>query len=414
MVETAKPLLYSDEVNYEMMDPFKIDCQKAAITTAKNIERFENYGLIIKEITESRGESAYEIEVQVLKPMAFRLATVEEGLGTKIEIARQMRQWQAKANMAAEAHRIYGRSFHQGIGIDNAAMILNDLATRAASPVNFMLHVAAYPSEFFTDKELIQDLIEGTLFACNEVRCAWGGGESPTLRDIINAGHAVLSGSAMGFEFPDYNKPLSENNLRPGLSIVLLPSSGPHSNGITLLRTPTGILGVIAKRMGIDFDNHPEKLAEAYTYQLDDGQTYGEAVLAPTFLYSRLMDELVTEKAQVEYAVHISGHGWRKLMRAQRELSYIIDRIPEPQPVFRLIQEASGMADEQIYGDYNMGAGFALFVEKVKVPKVLEAAERLGYKALDAGVIEEGPRRVVFTEGTGKKVLFEDKTLQIR
>lgn len=415
MTEVQNPLLYSNEVNYREMDPFKIKCQQAAITTAENIERFRESGVIVREITESRGESAYEVQLQILHPMAIRIASVEEGLGSKIVIAKQMRELQAKAEMALKANQVYGRSFHRGIGVDNAAMILNDLATRGASPFVFMLHVAAYPSAFFADEDLTDDLISGTLSACNEVRCAWGGGESPALRDIVNPGHAVLSGSAMGLEFPDNNRPLSEKNLRAGQHIVLLPSSGPHSNGITLLRTPTGVLGTIAKRMmGIDLDSHPERIIDAYIYPLDDGQTYGEAVLAPTILYSRVIDELIAEKAQIQYAIHISGHGWRKLMRAQRNLTYVIDKIPEPQSVFRVIQETSGMTDEQIYGDYNMGAGFALIIEENDVTKVLDIAQRFGHQAIDAGYIEEGPRRVVFTENTGKNVKFEGDDLQIR
>lgn len=396
MAEDPRAIVYSDSgVNYGMMDPFKIACQQAALTTAGNINRFGTYGLEAREITQSRGESAYEVEVSVKRAdLVFRIASVEEGLGTKNEIALQMRELQAKLNLAEDVRAKLGRSFYRGVAIDNAAMILNDLSTRAATPVSFMLHVAAYPADWFTDEERNADLIEGTVDACNQARCAWGGGESPALRDIINPDHAMLSGSATGFVFPQHWKPYSEHKLDEGQRIILLESSGPHANGITLLRRDL-----------------LEKLPQGYETPLEDGQVYGEAVLAPTVIYSRLIDELFHNKVPVSYAVHISGHGWRKLMRAQKEFTYVIDKVPEPQPIFRKIQEVSGMSNEQIYGDYNMNAGFALYAPSDAVSEVLMFAAKLGYNALDAGYVEKGPRRVVINP---VGVEFPGSQLQIR
>lgn len=395
MAEQDKILQYSDSgVNYDLMDPFKIACQKAAITTAKNLERFSrSYGLYIHEITESRGESAYEVEIHSGLPTRLRIAHVEEGLGTKNEIAFQVRNLQVKIETAEEVSRQLGQSFYRGIGIDNAAMILNDLATRGASPVSFLLHVAAYPSDWFSDEQRNADLIAGTVEACNQARCSWGGGESAALRDIINPGHAVLSGSAWGLIFPTFGT-LSASRIEEGDRILLFGSSGPHSNGITLLRTSA-----------------MERLYYGYNTLISGDQTYGEAVLAPTIIYSRLMDEVIEKTTYPHYAVHISGHGWRKLMRAQREFTYVIDKIPEPPPVFKLIQDVTGMTNEQIYGDYNMGAGFAIFVEPQSVSNIMKIANSLGYKALDAGYVEVGPRRVVI-KPVG--VEFKGDTLQIR
>lgn len=136
-------------------------------------------------------------------------------------------------------------------------MVLNDLATGGASPLSFMLHVAAYPSSYFADEERNIDLIAGTVDACHQAQCAWGGGESPALRDIINPGHAVLSGSAIGLEFPTYNGIVGEDQLQPGDKIVLVGAPGPNANGITLLRT--SIL---------------ERLPKGYETILSDGKTY--------------------------------------------------------------------------------------------------------------------------------------------
>lgn len=393
---TEQPLRYSDSgVNYEMMDPFKIACQKAAITTARNIERFGPENLDVRENTESRGESAYEVDIRVLSaPHWLRMAHVEEGLGTKNEIVHQMEEWQAKANLVDEIAPTYGKSLYRGIAIDNAAMILNDLATRGASPVSFLLHVAAYPSDWFTDEERNNHLIAGTVLANNLARSSWGGGESPALRDIINSGHSLLSGSAWGLSFPEIKGEVTARNIGSGDRIVLLESTGPHANGITLLRTSI-----------------VERLSQGYETSLPDGTAYGEAVLAPTKIYCRAVDEILDADIPINYAIHISGHGWRKLMRAQREFSYIIDKIPEPQPVFKLLQDVSGMTNEQIYGDYNMGAGFALFIDPRDIEKTLDVAQRFGYQALDAGYVENGPRRVVINP---VGVEYKGEELQIR
>ncbi len=404
MTDQDPILRYSDSgVNYDLMDPFKIACQKAALSTSQNMNRFSKFGLEVHEITSSRGESAFEIEFNVRSATeaflpqyrTFRIAHVEEGLGTKNEIADQMRQLQEKFHLADDVKNIFGKSFYKGPAIDNAAMILNDLSTVGASPISFLLHVAAESSQWFTDEEKTEDLIAGTVEACNQARCNWGGGESPTLRDIINPGHCLLSGSAIGLEFPRQHGNLTANEIKEGNRIILLGSSGPHANGITLLRK--GLL---------------ERLPHGYETTLPDGQTYGEAVLTPTVIYAKLIDTLLDEPdVFINYALHISGHGWRKLMRAQRELTYVIDKIPTPQPIFQLVQEASGMTNEQIYGDYNMGAGFALFVPSKSVDKILTIGKKMSIKVLDAGYVEAGPRRVVINP---LGVEFKGDSLQIR
>lgn len=128
-------------------------------------------------------------------------------------------------------------------------------------------------------------------------------------------------------------------------------------------------------------------------------------------IYTRLVDELHNRQVRLHYAVHISGHGWRKIMRPQKQFTYVIDRIPQPQPIFRLIQEVSGMSNEQIYGDYNMSAGFALFADQYYVPIILNTAKALGFTALDAGVVEPGPKKVVI-KPVG--VEYQGEALQVR
>lgn len=359
-----KQLLYEESGdNYQIKDPFKLLALKAAKTTAKNLNRFKKLGLTISEISQSRGESAYRIQISSKKPLDFQLAHVEEGIGTKNVIADELFQ-------------TYGPTVYESVAIDNVASVMNDLSTTSASPLSFMLHVAAYPTEWFSNIPVVKALIGGTVTGCNLSGASWGGGESPTMRDIIAPGKSLLSGSAIGIINPS-EKALSEEKLKSGDRIILLESSGVHCNGITMLRKE------LVKR-----------LPHGYGTKLSDGTSYGQSLLTPAIIYSRLIEHLVAE-TEIHYAVHITGHGWRKLMRSSRNFTYTIETVPEPQPIFKLIQEYSKVSTYEMYNSYNMGAGFAVFVPEKSVKKVLEICKKEKIKAWNAGFIKRGERKIV-------------------
>ena len=109
--------------------------------------------------------------------------------------------------------------------------------------------------------------------------------------------------------------------------------------------------------------------------------------------------------------VNITGHGWRKLMRATKDLSYVIDKIPPAQEEFSHIQQQAGIDDKEMYGNYNMGAGFAIYVPASSSEQVIKIAEQCGLKALLAGHIENGPKQVVIKP---KNITFEGDSLGVR
>lgn len=375
-----KKLLYeASGDNYKIKDPFKILALKYANQTSKNLKRFSQYGIDVQEVNQSRGESAYQIQIKSGKEIDFIIAHVEEGLGTK--------------NIAAdELEKIFDLTFYESVAIDNAASIFNDLSTTGAAPLSFMLHIAAYPTEWFTKIKRAEALLQGTVIACNLAGASWGGGESATLRDIIKTGRSLLSGSATGLIIPS-SKALTEDKLVAGDRIILLESSGVHTNGITLLRKE------LLKR-----------LPQGYKTKLSDKKTFGEALIQPSIIYSKLIEEII-HQTEIHYAVHITGHGFRKIMRASKNFTYVIKNLPRPQPIFELIKEYSKTSDFNMYDSYNMGAGFALFVPEKSVDKVIMIAKNLSIKAIDAGYVEKGPRRVII-EPLG--IEFKGESLQIR
>src|SRR5260221_1036399 len=119
--------------NYKLKDPYKLIALKAAKKTRKNLQRLNKYGIVVKEVQKSRGESAYRISFSSSNPIDFQFAHVEESVGTKNIIADEL-------------EKIYKKSYYFNIAIDNVASIVNDLATTGASPLSFMLHIAAYPN----------------------------------------------------------------------------------------------------------------------------------------------------------------------------------------------------------------------------------------------------------------------------
>lgn len=357
-----KKLTYAGAgVDYEAMDPFKRMAQLAGKETADNLKRF-----LFLEVEWSRGESVYLIETA-----DSYLAHVEEGLGTK--------------NLVADAMYILtGKTYYDNIGQCTVAMIVNDMITLGASPLSVAMHLAVGTSDWFSNEKRCQDLVEGWRKACQLARCVWGCGETPTLKGVIIPGTVVLSGSAIGIIKP--KERLIRANIQPGDAIILVASSGIHANGLTLARK-------IA-----------DQFPDGYLAKLSDGRTYGEALIDPTVIYVPLIEDCLNAGVEIHYAINITGHGWRKLMRATQPFIYVIERIPEPQPVFAFMQERGPIDDKEAYANLNMGAGFALYVPEKEVERVIQIAKQNDMDAFKAGYIEQSE--------TDKKVIIKPKQLE--
>src|SRR4030043_320687 len=350
-------------VDYEAMDPFKRLAQLAGRETATNILR-----LGVSEVEMSRGESAYLMDAG-----DHYVAHVEEGLGTKDLVADAM-------------YRLTGKSYYDHIAQCTVAMIVNDMITLGALPLSVAMHLAVGVSSWFSDEERCGDLIHGWKKACELARCTWGGGEPPTLKGIVHPDTAVLSGSAVGIVKPK-SRLINAANIQDGDAIRIIGSSGIHANGLTLARE-------IA-----------EKLPNGYLTKLGDGRLYGEAFLDRTTIYVPLVEDCFNEGVEIHYAVNITGHGWRKLMRATQPFAYIIDHIPVPHPVFSFIQEHGPVDDQEAYANLNMGAGFALYVRESDVRKVLTIAPLLGMSTSQAATIESSKVKRVIINPLGLEYL---------
>jgi phosphoribosylformylglycinamidine cyclo-ligase len=269
-----------------------------------------------------------------------------------------------------------GRSFYDHLAQDTVAMIVNDMVTLGALPLAVAMHLGVGSSEWFKDDRRAGDLVDGWRRACELARCAWGGGETPTLSGVVEPSAVVLAGSAIGIIKP--KEKMIRANIRAGDAIVVFESSGIHANGLTLARAVAG------------------RAANGYLTPLADGRPYGEALLDPTHIYVGVVEDCLNRGVEVHYGVNVTGHGWRKLMRASDPFAYVIDVIPPPQPVFDFMQSVGNIDDAEAYGNFNMGAGFAVYVPEKDVPVVLDVAKPFPFRALRAGQVEKNAtKRVV-------------------
>lgn len=357
-------------VNYDLIDPLKVAAQRAAAATGAHLQQHHGFN----EVAASRGESAYVVDVG-----PFYIASIVECLGSKALVADEMRQ-------------LTGKSYYDGIAQDTIAMAINDLITVGATPLVVQAYWAAGGSDWFADAQRAQALVAGWKAACDTCQVAWGGGETPALAGIVADGRIDLAASCTGLINPKERLSVGDK-LGAGDAIVLLASSGIHANGLSLARKLV------------------ERLPQGYLTPITGGQTYGEALLAPTALYSPVTEALYKAGVTPHYCANITGHGWRKLLRHPAAHTYRIHTVPPVPPVLKFIQEQARQDDREAYSTLNMGAGFALFVKAQDAEKTVKVARAQGIEAWLAGEVQAGSKKLVI-EPLGLE--FGDDALQLR
>ena len=340
-------------VDYEVLDRAKTGAVAAAASTSGLLELAG-----ARALDASRGEPAFVFE---LGDRTF--AFVVEGLGTKAMITRRH-------------HQQTGEELYAAVATDTVATIVNDLLCVGALPLVVNAYFATGGNGVFDDPAASASLIEGWRAACEQAGATWGGGESPSLPGLVHDGELELAGAAVG-AVPEGRSAVLGADLAPGDRIVLLASSGLHANGASIIRKLA------------------DDLPDGYATPLPSGTTLGRATLEPSTLYVAFARHLLAGDAEVTYLNHITGHGFRKLMRPTAELTCrVTDLQPVPE-VLAWVADQLDMDAHEAYGTFNMGSGFAVCCRAGSVPAVLEAAEAAGIGALDAGEVEAGPRQVI-------------------
>ena len=241
-----------------------------------------------------------------------------DGVGTKMVVAEQLGRFET-------------------IGIDCIAMNVNDLVCVGAEPialVDFILCQTANPE---ICDAIGQGLRRGAELSGIEIP----GGEIAQVGDVVNG--LELAGSAIGLVPLDAI--VTGELVRPGDAIIGIPSSGLHSNGYTLARRALA---------GVPLDADPgERL----------GRPLGDVLLEPTEIYVReVLDLLASPDVRVHGLAHITGDGLNNLLRLGDGVGYAIEDPLAVPPIFDLIAELGGVADEEMHEVFNMGCGFCCIV----------------------------------------------------
>lgn len=357
---------YSDIVDYGKLDPIK----RAAIESfSGTIEKPSRLGFRV--VAETLGEPAVAID---LPGQDFMLAFNVEGLGTK--------------NMIADAmfsdSRGKGPGYYRCVGKDCLAMSTNDLAAVGADAFVYGDILSSGDSSWFSDLERSRALLSGFGDAAEEIGLAIPCGETPTLKGVVSDSTIDMAGASLGVIKPKENLVYGKD-IAPGDVLIGLESSGIHSNGVSLARKVA------------------ESLPDGYFTELPSGKIFGEELLVPTRLYTRVLMDMLA-RAKVHYLSPITGHGWKKIMRARKEVSYVIDFVPEPGELFDFLVKKSGVPDSEAYFTWNMGVGYVVVAPQESVETLFSVAEAHGIRAFELGRVEEGCKKVVVKP---KNIVFE-------
>jgi phosphoribosylformylglycinamidine cyclo-ligase len=372
MTQIRNTLTYAASgVDYDLLDAFKRECQAAASGTTGALA-----ALGLSEPKAVRGDSAYLVETA-----DSYIAHVEEGLGTK--------------NLIADAVlEQTGVSHYHAIGIDLVATIVNDLITSGARPAVVAMHAAVGDASWFAHAKRRQDLASGFAEGCRLAGAVWGGGETPALKGLVSDGAIVLGGSAVGLIQPKARR--ITGDIQDGDAILLVASNGVHANGLTLCRR-------IAESLPAGYQS----------LIMPDGPTYGEALLAPSAIYAPLIAACQDKGLPIHYAIHVTGHGWRKLMRAEAKVVYRVTDPGPPPALFHYLMRLGPIEQKEAWGTFNMGVGFALIMPKPAAQVAVSLALRNGLRAWIGGkVVDEGGRKAVEIPPLG--LVWESDTLAVR
>ena len=285
------------------------------------------------------------------------LVSGTDGVGTKLRLAIDLKK-------------------HDTIGIDLVAMCVNDLVVQGAEPLFFLDYYATGRLEV----DVASDVVKGIAEGCVQSGCALVGGETAEMPGMYHAGDYDLAGFCVGVV--EKSKIIDGSKVQAGDALIALGSSGPHSNGYSLIRKVIDVAGV---------NPATEQLA---------GKALGDQLLAPTRIYVKSVLELI-EEVDVHAIAHLTGGGfWENIPRVlpDNTKAVIDEKSWEWQPVFKWLQEKGNIDSYEMYRTFNCGVGMVIALPQADVEKALNLLRQAGENAWLIGKIESlnpGEKQVI-------------------
>ncbi len=240
------------------------------------------------------------------------LAAGTDGVGTKLRIAQALQK-------------------HDTIGVDLVAMCANDVICTGAKPLFFLDYIGCGKLDLAVSEAILEGVVQG----CLETKMALVGGETAEMPGMYPDGDYDLAGFCVGEV--KKSKVLDGKKLKVGDQLVGITSSGPHSNGYSLLRK-------------LIRPEEKDLLLQALT---------------PTKLYvASVMAALTKNTFQIKGCAHITGSGFHNIPRINGKFGYRISNLPALPSFFQLLQSRAELDDLEMYSTFNMGLGFVIATSK--------------------------------------------------
>ncbi len=284
-----------------------------------------------------------------LPPDRYRepvLVSGTDGVGTKLKLAMQLRQ-------------------HDTIGIDLVAMCVNDLIVQGAEPLFFLDYYATGK----LDVEVAAQVVAGIGRGCELAGAALVGGETAEMPGMYEGGDYDLAGFCVGVV--EKSRIIDGTKVAPGDVLIGLASSGPHSNGYSLVRKVVNVSGA---DLDIPFG----------------GSTLGQTLLAPTRIYVKSILALL-QAVDVHAIAHITGGGLPENLPRVMSAGTValIDRNRWQRPrIFDWLQEQGQISDAEMYRTFNCGIGMVVCVGADHAERALAELRQAGEDAMIIGAIE--------------------------
>ncbi len=287
------------------------------------------------------------------------LAISTDGVGTKLLVAQMLEKYET-------------------VGIDCVAMNVNDVLAVGARPLALVDYIAVEKA----DPDILEEIGKGLYLGAEMAAVSIVGGEIAQVKEMLKGVKKDrgfdLVGTCIG-EVP-MEKIILGQDIQEGDLLLGLPSSGIHSNGLTLARK------VLFQKARLKPD--------AYVAEL--GRSLGEELLEPTRIYVKPILDLLQAGIRVKALLNITGGGLLNLIRVKANVGYVIEDLPEPPPIFPLIQKLGALDAAEMYRTFNMGIGYCLVLPEAEQAQARETlrghhleAFRLGY------AIPDQERRIV-------------------
>ena len=275
------------------------------------------------------------------------LVSTTDGVGTKLKIAIDTDQ-------------------HDTVGIDLVAMCVNDLLAQGAEPLLFLDYFATGKLNVEEATRVVAGIAEG----CKQAGAALVGGETAEMPGMYSEGDYDLAGFSVGAVERGAVLPTLDTQ-KPGDLLIGLGSSGPHSNGYSLVRR-------VVERSGLAWDA-PAPFAE--------GKTLAQALMAPTRIYIKSVLPQI-KAGRIKGAAHITGGGLienpPRAIAEGLEAKFDWDAWALP-PVFQWMAEVGGISDHELRRTFNCGVGMMLIVSPENLPDVLDGLLHAGEDAFVCG-----------------------------